>query len=146
MYTGATSTFIDLTLNLATGDLTVQGTVNVPNSQDGVTPIPALTELIEGFERFQALNANAVVGAVTADITKEQNEVEESAPGGVLADAHLAATSNPDTGCVVVAFMNPGGIHDNITFAPSGPEANGDLPTGKPSRYTLGRRSGPMSG
>ena len=67
----------------------------------------------------------------TADITRGQNEAGESALGGVLADAHLAATSSPDTGNAVVAFMNPGGIRDNITFASSGPEADGELTYGE---------------
>ena len=130
-YGGRLFTVIDATLDPDTGDLTVQSAVNVPNSQDGVTPVPALTELIEKYDRLHAPKANAVVGAVSSDITREQNEAGESALGGVLADAHLAATSSPDTGNAVVAFMNPGGIRDNIIFASSGPEADGELTYGE---------------
>lgn len=128
---GRLFTVIDATLDPETGDLTVQSAVNVPNSQDEVTPVPSVTALIDKYERLVAPRANAVVGIVTADISREQNDAGESALGDVLADAHLAATSSPDTGNAVVAFMNPGGIRDEITFASSGPEADGELTYGE---------------
>ena len=130
-YGGRIFTAIDVTLSRSTGDLDVQSAVNVSNSQDGVTPVPALTALINKYEGLVAPRANAVVGTVTADISREQNDAGESALGDVLADAHLAATSSPDTGNAVVAFMNPGGIRDEITFASSGPEADGELTYGE---------------
>ena len=80
-YGGRLFTVIDATLDSDTGDLTVQSARNMPNSQDGVTPVPALTELIEKYDRLHAPKANAVVGAVTADITRDQNEAGESALG-----------------------------------------------------------------
>ena len=128
---GRLFTVIDATLSPVTGDITVQSARNVPNSQTGVTPAPALTALIDKYERLVAPRANAVVGAVTADISREQNEAGESALGDVLADAHLAATSSPGTGNAVAAFMNPGGIRDNITFVSSGPERDGQLTYGE---------------
>ena len=82
-------------------------------------------------DRLSAPKANAVVGVVSADITRQQNEAGESALGDVLADAHLAATRDARTGNAVVAFMNPGGIRDNIRFASSGPEADGELTYGE---------------
>ena len=124
-------TVIDATLNSDTGDLTVRAAANRPNSRAGVTPVPALTELIERYDRLSAPRANAVVGTVTADINQEQNDAGESALGDVLADAHLAATSSPDTGNAVIAFMNPGGIRDNITFASSGPEGDDEVTYGE---------------
>ena len=51
--------------------------------------------------------------------------------GDVIADAHLAATRSVDAGNAVVAFMNPGGIRDNIRFAKSGAEADGELTYGE---------------
>ena len=128
---GRMFTVIDVTLSPGTGDLTVQSAKNVPNSQTGVTPVPALTALIDKYEGMSAPRANAVVGAVTADITREQNDAGESALGDVLADAHLAATRDMDSGGAVAAFMNPGGIRDNITFAKSGAEADGEVTYGE---------------
>lgn len=128
---GRMFTVIDATLSRSTGDLTIQAARNHLNSQAGVTPVPALTDLIDRYERLAAPKANEVVGIVSADITKEQNDAGESALGGVIADAHLAATNSPETGNAVVAFMNPGGIRDNITFVKSGTEADGELTYGE---------------
>ncbi len=124
---GRMFTVIDATLSPDTGDLTIKAARNHLNSHAGVTPVPTLTELIGRYEELSAPKANAVVGIVSADITREQNEAGESALGDVIADAHLAATGSPDTGNAVVAFMNPGGIRDNITFASAGTEADGEL-------------------
>ena len=128
---GRLFTVIDATLGRDTGDLTVQSARNHPNSQGGVTPVPALTDLIDKYDRLSAPKANAMVGVVFADITRQQNEAGESALGDVLADAHLAATRDARAGNAVVAFMNPGGIRDNIRFASSGPEADGELSYGE---------------
>ena len=124
---GRLFTVIDATLSRSTGDLTVQTARNVTNSQAGVTPVPALTALIDRYDRLSAPRADAVVGVVTADITRQQNEAGESALGDVIADAHLSATKGADAGNAVVAFMNQGGIRDNIRFARSGAEADGEL-------------------
>ena len=96
-----------------------------------MTPVPALTALIDRYDRLSAPRADAVVGVVTADITRQQNEAGESALGDVIAGAHLAATRGADAGNVVVAFMNQGGIRDNIRFARSGTEADGELTYGE---------------
>ena len=128
---GRLFTVIDATLIRSTGDLTVQTAMNLPNSQVGVTPVPALTALIDKYDRLSAPRANAVVGGVSADITRQQNEAGESALGDVIADAHLAATRGVDDGNAVVAFTNPGGIRGNIRFARSGTEADGELTYGE---------------
>lgn len=128
---GRMFTVIDATLSPDTGDLTIQAARNHLNSQAGVTPVPALTALIDRYEKLSAPKANAVVGLVSADITREQNGAGESALGDVIADAHLAATSSPDTGNAVVAFMNPGGIRDNIVVAKSGTESDGEVTYGE---------------
>ena len=117
-------TVIDVTLNRETKDLTVQGIRNLPNTQEGVTPVAELTALIKKYESLSAVRANAVIGTVTSDILREQNEAGESALGDVLADAHLEATR--DAGAVV-AFMNRGGMRNDILFASSGPESDGEM-------------------
>ncbi len=128
---GRLFTVIDATLHRDTGDLTVRAINNQPNSQAGVTPVPALTALIDRYDVLSAPRANAVVGTVAADITRQQNEAGESALGDVIADAHLAATSGIDDGGAVVAFMNQGGIREDIRYAASGDEAGGVLTFGE---------------
>ena len=124
---GRLFTVIDGTLDAETGDLNVVAIENRPNSQEGVTPVPAVTALIEKYQSLSAPKANAVIGSITADIVRQRNEAGESALGNLIADAQLAATSGAESGRAVVAFMNPGGIRDDIRFSSSGNEADGEL-------------------
>lgn len=128
---GRLFTVIDGTLDTETGDMDVVAVENRPNSQEGVTPVPEVTALIERYEALAGPLANAVVGRVTATIDREENDAGESALGNLIADAHLAATSGPWSGGAVVALMNSGGIRDDIRFQPSGDEAEGELTYGE---------------
>lgn len=128
---GRLFTVIDTALHRATGELIVQSINNRPNSQDGVAPDPEVTALVDRYETLVAPRANAVVGTVTADITRHQNDAGESALGNLIADVQLAATGSPDAGAAVVSFMNSGGIRDDIRFASSGLEADGQLTFGE---------------
>ena len=75
---------------------------------------------------------NAVIGEITTDITETNNLAGESALGDVIADAQLTATASVGTGEAVVAFMNPGGIRDDLFFAEiSGGEAAGEVTFGE---------------
>ena len=81
----------------------------------GVAKAPDLTALIDKYNALSAPLANDVVGSTTASgITRAANAAGESALGDVIADAQLAATSDPLFGGAVVAFMNPGGIRADI--------------------------------
>ncbi len=128
---GRLFTDIDVTLNRVTKDLTVQAINNVANLQDGVTPDPVLTSLIDKYDALSAPLANAVIGTTTTDISRSGNAAGESALGDIIADAQLAATADPGFGGAHVAFMNPGGIRNDITFASSGPEADGEFTFGE---------------
>ena len=130
-HSGRMFTVIDVTLDRTTKDLTVKTINNVPNSPAGVTPDPALTALIDRYAMLSGPLANAVIGVTTTDITRQSNAAGESALGGVIADAQLAATRVADMGDAVVAFMNSGGIRDDIVFAASGSEADGEFTFGE---------------
>jgi 5'-nucleotidase len=123
-HSGRMFTDIDVTLNRVTKDMTVQTIDNKENFQDGVTPAADLTTLIDKYDTLSAPLANAVIGEITADITETNNAAGESALGDVIADAQLTATSSVGTGAAVAAFMNPGGIRDDLFCADiSGGEA-----------------------
>ena len=128
---GRLFTVIDVALNRVTKDLTVKAINNVPNSQAGVTPDPALTALIDRYDMLSGPLANTVIGATTADIGRQSNAAGESALGDVIADAQLAATRSADMGNAVVSFMNSGGIRNDIVSAASGSEADGELTFGE---------------
>ena len=128
---GRLFTVIDVALNRVTKDLTVKAINNVPNSQAGVTPDPALTALIDRYAMLSGPLANTVIGVTTADISRQSNAAGQSALGDVIADAQLAAIRSADTGNAVVAFMNSGGIRSDIVFAASGSEGDGEFTFGE---------------
>jgi 5'-nucleotidase len=104
--------------------MTVVSIDNKENFQDGVTPAADLTTLIDKYDTLSAPLANAVIGSITSDITETNNTAGESALGDVIADAQLTATAPAGLGDAVVAFMNPGGIRDDLFCAEiSGGEA-----------------------
>jgi len=131
-HSGRMFTDIDVTLNRVTKDMTVQSIDNKENFQDGVTPAADLTALIDKYDTLSAPLANVVIGSITTDILRAGNAAGESALGDVIADAQLAATAPAGLGDAVVAFMNPGGIRDDLLFAEiSGGEAPGQVTFGE---------------
>ena len=88
--------------------------------------------MIDRYNLLSAPIANRIIGSITADITTAANTAGESALGDVIADAQLAATKDPATGGAVAAFMNPGGIRANLTYAQiSGGEQPGEVTYGE---------------
>ena len=128
---GRLFTDIDVTLNRVTKDMTVVAINNVPNLQGGVTPDPTVTALIDKYDELSAPLANSVIGTTTTDISRSGNAAGESALGDVIADAQLEATAPVGFGEAVVAFMNPGGIRNDITFVSGGSEADGEFTFGE---------------
>ena len=90
-----------------------------------VAPDAGINALIDRYNLIAAPIANRVIGQITADITRTNNAAGESALGDVIADGQLDATDDPGFGDAVVAFMNPGGIRADLTFA-SSPAGEGD--------------------
>ena len=127
---GRLFTQIDVELNRVTKDMTVTAIENLPNLRSA-TPDPTLRALIDKYETLAAPLANTVIGTITTDITEDETAAGESALGDVIADAQLDATDDPGFGDAVVAFMNPGGIRDDMLFAPSGTEGPGEVTYGE---------------
>lgn len=121
---GRLVTDVDLTLDRSTGDVLTK----VANNTIVTRTVPKdslITALIDKYNFFAAPIANRVIGSITANITRTNNVAGESALGDVIADAQLAATDDPGFGDAVIAFMNPGGIRADLTFAGS-PAGEGD--------------------
>jgi 5'-nucleotidase len=130
---GRLFTDIDVKLNRVTKDMTVVAINNVPNNNDddGVVADPVVTALIDKYDALAAPLANTVIGTITADITRTADSDGESALGDVIADAQLAATEGVGVGEALVAFMNPGGIRDDLDFLSGGPELDGEVTFGE---------------
>jgi 5'-nucleotidase len=128
---GRLVTDIDLEVDLRTGDVTKMSAGNVIVTRD-VPKHTLLTALIDRYKVLAAPLANRVIGSITADITRSTNAAGESALGDVIADAQLAATSDPALGGAVVAFMNPGGIRTDLIYNQiSGSEQPGEVTFGE---------------
>jgi 2',3'-cyclic-nucleotide 2'-phosphodiesterase (5'-nucleotidase family) len=85
-----------------------------------VTPDAAQTALIAKYKDLVKAIASKIIGTISADIVKTPNAAGESPLGDLIADAQLADTSVVTGGQTpVVAFMNPGGIRVDLTYANS---------------------------
>jgi 5'-nucleotidase len=84
-----------------------------------VAAAPGITELINRYRVISAPIANRPIGHITADILRANDASLEQSLGNAIADAQFAATDTPETGGAVVAFMNPGGVRADLTFASS---------------------------
>ena len=86
---------------------------------------PKIAALIATYADLVKPIASRVLGSITADVTKAQNTAGESALGDLIADAQLADPTMASKGAPVVAFMNPGGIRADLTYAPAAGEQPG---------------------
>ena len=121
---GRLVTKVDLTIDRHTHDVVSMTADNRIVTRD-VPKDSRLTALIDKYNAIAAPIANRVIGSITADITRATNAAGESALGDVIADGQLDATNDPGFGDAVVAFMNPGGIRADLTYAGS-PAGEGD--------------------
>jgi 5'-nucleotidase len=80
---------------------------------------PAITSLIARYTELAAPIANRPIGNISADITRTNDDSLEQPLGNVIADAQLAATAPAGLGGAQIAFMNPGGVRADLTFAGS---------------------------
>src|SRR5215207_8732522 len=128
---GRLVTKVDLTIDRATGEVTTMAAENKIVTRD-VAKASLLTALIAKYNAIAAPLANRVIGSITADITRTNNAAGESALGDVIADGQLEATNDPGFGDAVVAFMNPGGIRADLTYAGSSAgEGDGNVTYGE---------------
>jgi len=118
---GKVLTDINMTVDKATGEVsavTASNTV-VDRTNAAITPNAAIKTIVNNYKTISTPIANRVIGTVSAAITKTVNGAGESALGDVIADAQLLETQAVGFGEAVVAFMNPGGIRADISYAQS---------------------------
>jgi 5'-nucleotidase len=128
---GRVLTKIDMTIDKHTRDVTSMMANNLVVTHD-VALDPDETSLINKYNAIVAPLANRVIGTITADITRTTTAAGESALGDVIAAGQLAATADAAHGCAVVAFMNPGGIRADLTYAGSAAgEGDGNVTYGE---------------
>jgi 5'-nucleotidase len=109
----ADNVIIDNAKNLRTSSATVRDPD--PSKED-----PAVQAVVNQYAAAAAPLANTVIGHIQGDLTRTGAGVSalgESTLGDVIADAQLAATAPAPFGAAVVAFMNPGGIRQDLFAA-----------------------------
>ncbi len=123
---GRLVTDVNLSINRDTGEVETMSANNVIVTRD-VPKSTLLTALVDKYRALSAPLANRIIGTITTDITRTNNAAGESALGDVISDSQLMATADPGFGDADVAFMNPGGIRADLTYAPSGAEQPGEV-------------------
>src|SRR5262249_50107044 len=124
---GRLITDIELTIDEKTGQVKTKAAQNVIVTRD-VEKDADETALIARYDSQAAPLANRVVGTVEGDVSAVPLLSGEAPLGDVIADAMLEATHDDAHGAAVIAFMNPGGIRADLTFAQvSGGEMPGEI-------------------
>ncbi|MGZ4582666.1 MAG: bifunctional metallophosphatase/5'-nucleotidase, partial [Nocardioidaceae bacterium] len=93
-----------------------------------VAPNPSLENLVNEYRTLVAPIANRRIGKITETLPKSGGPSKETPLGDLIADAQAADPSIAGGGPVDVAFMNPGGIRDDLKFPEN--TADGDAEGG----------------
>ena len=129
---GRVVTQTTLIINPRNGDVRRNRTTSRNHLVTRTTADPVQTEIVNRWNAASAPIANEVVGSITADITRSPNRDTEGPLANLIADAQLAATSDPANGGAQIALMNPGGVRADLTFAQiSGGEQPGQVTYGE---------------
>jgi len=132
---GRVVTELNLVLDTGTQDIRrdLSTATNHVVDQASLTADPALTAVIDKWQPLVDAAGSTPVGTITADIVRGgtppgSDRGVESAAGNLVADAQLWATSS---NFAQVAFMNPGGVRSDLTFAASADEGDGIVTYGE---------------
>ncbi len=99
---------IDLIIDRETGDVVEKQATLVDTYNDAIEPNTEIAQVVEEYTNLAGPLLNRQIGTAAEDITREQNEAGESALGNLIADAQRWKMGTD------FAFMNPGGIRDDI--------------------------------
>ena len=131
---GRVVTEVDLVLDKRTKDVRRDLSTATNHVVDQTqAPDPAMTAIIEKWQPLFDEGGNTPVGTITADIIRGgtppgDDRGVESAAGNLVADAQQWWTSVNDSD---VAFMNPGGVRSDLTYAQSESEGDGVVTFGE---------------
>ncbi|MCP3973225.1 MAG: bifunctional metallophosphatase/5'-nucleotidase [bacterium] len=131
---GRVVTEINLKLNKRTHDVRRWKTKSTNHlvDQAALTPDPAVTSVLEKWGPLVIDAGSTPIGTITADINRGGVEGSdrgvESAAGNLVADAQAWWTSFNGA---EVAFMNPGGVRSDLTYAESDGEGDGVVTFGE---------------
>ncbi|WP_262402136.1 bifunctional metallophosphatase/5'-nucleotidase [Actinomadura sp. CNU-125] len=120
---------VDFEVDRRTGDV-VRSSLRGDNhvvTRD-VPPDPATQAFVRTWKERVSEKANAPIGRIGGDITRDPSPAGETALGDVIADSQLAAMR--DAGGQI-AVMNPGSVRTDLVYAASGAEGDGVVTYGE---------------
>jgi 5'-nucleotidase len=115
----------------------IRNALNTPGTGVIRQPDPSLADpqvqaVVDQYLTASAPLANRVVGRAQGDLTRTGSPFGESVLGDVIGDAQYVATHPDNLGGAAFAFMNPGGIRDDIGVNEiAGGEAVGEITYGE---------------
>jgi 2',3'-cyclic-nucleotide 2'-phosphodiesterase (5'-nucleotidase family) len=83
------------------------------------TKDPAQTAIINRWTPLEGAKGDTKTGMIGSDITRSASRDAESALANFVADSQLHTTAPTGQGGAQIAFMNPGGVRADLTYAPS---------------------------
>jgi len=127
----------DKLISVSANNILIPNATNTPGP--GVTRVPdhsledpAVQAVVDQYLTLSAPLSNQVIGRAQGDLTRTGSPFGESTLGDVIADAQYEATKAPTKGGAVFAFMNPGGIRDDLGVNEiGGTEAVGEITYGE---------------
>jgi 5'-nucleotidase len=125
---------INLMIDKRTGEVRRNRSTSVNHVvvQADLTPDPRQTAIIAKWQPLYDAAGTIPVGTITADISRGgvggSDRGVESAAGNLVADTQLWSTSAAGA---QVAFMNPGGLRSDLTYAESSGEGDGVVTFGE---------------
>ncbi len=129
---GRVVTETTLTIDKFSGDVQRKKTTSVNHLVTRTDKDATQTEIVNRWRSASAPIANEVVGSITADINRSANRDTEGPLANLIADAQLAATSDPANGGAQIALMNPGGVRADLDYEKiSGGEQLGQVTYGE---------------
>ena len=115
---------VRLQVDPETGDVVANSAEIVPLANNGFTPDPEVAAIVADAVAVAKQLGSVKLGDITDDLMRarasngtSENRGGESTLGNLIADVQLWATSELGT---QIAFMNPGGMRTDITYASTG--------------------------
>jgi 5'-nucleotidase len=134
---GTLVTRIDVKLDRKTRDVVSVNAENLIVRTDALAPDAEQSALIASYEDRVKSIAGRVVGAITATLSRAVGPSGESALGGIVADAQLAATRAEQDGGAQFAVTNPGGVRTDIVMRGDGSVTYADVFASQPFNNSL---------
>lgn len=124
---GRVLTEIDLKIDPTSGDVVEKSAKNIITSRDNITLDEGMVQHIDRYKQLVAPLAQQRIGMIKTDLLRQPNDAGESALGMLIADAQLAETQPATAGGAQIAFMNIGGVRNDLKMAPTSGESEGEL-------------------